>query len=162
MGWVKGQSGNPTGRPSMKGELRALARQHTAFAIEGLVEIAGNKKVTPNARVAAFNSLLDRGWGKPTQPLSGDADEPAIALSIREIAVRRAEAMKAIEELFAEVAEVVVESVVLAEPVLATPRPVETLSNRWALPDSDEPRPISTPPSDRYRRARVITGFMSA
>lgn len=28
------------------------------------------------ARVSAANSLLDRGWGKPTQPLSGDEENP--------------------------------------------------------------------------------------
>lgn len=36
------------------------------------------KKVPPAARVQAASVLLDRGWGKPTQPLSGDDEAPLI------------------------------------------------------------------------------------
>jgi hypothetical protein len=40
-----------------------------------------NKDNAPeSARVAAANSLLDRGWGKATQPISGDDDAPAISI----------------------------------------------------------------------------------
>ena len=37
-----------------------------------------------DARIAikAAEVLLDRGWGKPTQPLSGASDEPPINHSI--------------------------------------------------------------------------------
>jgi hypothetical protein len=34
----------------------------------------------PAARVAAANSILDRGWGKPAQPHDGDGDGGAIEL----------------------------------------------------------------------------------
>ena len=37
-----------------------------------------DKGASKQARVNAANALLDRGWGKPTQPLSGDDDAPAI------------------------------------------------------------------------------------
>jgi hypothetical protein len=30
--------------------------------------------------VAAANHLLDRGWGKPTQPISGDGDMPPVGV----------------------------------------------------------------------------------
>jgi hypothetical protein len=40
-----------------------------------------NKGDAPeSARVAAANSLLDRGWGKATQPISGDDEGDAIKL----------------------------------------------------------------------------------
>ncbi len=67
--WVKGVSGNPGGRPKGIGEVRELARSHTADAIDGLVAIASNPDAPAAARVAAYNSLLDRGWGRPSQML---------------------------------------------------------------------------------------------
>jgi uncharacterized protein DUF5681 len=63
-----GQSGNPGGRPKVIAEVRDLARQHTALAIETLVHTMehGDKDA---ARVTAAQALLDRGWGKPVQGL---------------------------------------------------------------------------------------------
>ena len=39
-------------------------------AINTLVVIMNNEKAPPAARVAAANALLDRGYSKPTQPIS--------------------------------------------------------------------------------------------
>jgi Family of unknown function (DUF5681) len=61
-----GQSGNPGGRPKGEGEIRELARQHTATAIATLAEICANGR-TDSAKVAAASALLDRGWGRPRQ-----------------------------------------------------------------------------------------------
>jgi hypothetical protein len=68
MRFVKGQSGNPGGRPKADGEIRELARQHTVMALRTLREIAEHGE-NESARVAAANSLLDRGWGKPAVPV---------------------------------------------------------------------------------------------
>jgi hypothetical protein len=65
----KGQSGNLSGRPKRDCEIEALAREHTDIAIRTLVEICGNPKATPSARVTAASILLDRGWGKARQPI---------------------------------------------------------------------------------------------
>ena len=55
-------------------EIRSLARSHTRTAVNVLVRIMRNKDATPAARVSAANAILDRGWGKATQPLeNGDA-----------------------------------------------------------------------------------------
>ncbi len=36
-----------------------------------------NEKAAPyNSRVAAATAILDRGWGKPTQPLGGENGKP--------------------------------------------------------------------------------------
>ena len=66
----KGVSGNPGGRPKVLGDVQELARQRSPEAINTLVTIMQNEKAPPAARVVAANSLLDRGYGKPTQPIS--------------------------------------------------------------------------------------------
>lgn len=57
-------------------EIRSLARSYTEAAINCLVGVMSKENAPESARVAAANSLLDRGWGKPTQPISGDEDNP--------------------------------------------------------------------------------------
>jgi hypothetical protein len=81
MAFVKGQSGNPSGRPKEIGHVRDLARAHTEDAIRTLVEIRGDKTQPAPARVAAATALLDRAWGKPSQPLDGDGQGGAIRVT---------------------------------------------------------------------------------
>lgn len=69
-----GQSGNPSGRPKDVGHVREIARKHTEAAISALVEIVANGK-PDRARVAAAEAILDRGYGRPTQPIEG-GDQP--------------------------------------------------------------------------------------
>lgn len=69
MPFVKGQSGNPGGRPAVVAEVRKLARAHTATALRALVEIVSNQEAPPAARVSAANSILDRGYGRPSQAI---------------------------------------------------------------------------------------------
>jgi hypothetical protein len=66
-----GQSGNPNGRPKVDTQLRDLCREHTLGAVQTLAGIMRDSGAPPQARVAAANSLLDRGYGKPVQELSG-------------------------------------------------------------------------------------------
>ena len=75
MTFVPGQSGNPGGRPNST--IRELARQHSTEAVETLAKVMKASR-SDRARILAANSLLDRAWGKPTQPYAGDPDEPPI------------------------------------------------------------------------------------
>jgi hypothetical protein len=77
--WPPGRSGNPGGRPRAALDIQALARQHTPEAIAALVAALAN----PRERVSAAVALLDRGWGKPTQPLAGDADAAPLVVDFR-------------------------------------------------------------------------------
>ena len=65
-------SGNAGGRPKAAHNIQELARKHTIEALDVLVQIMLNEKAPPNARVAAANTLLDRGYGKPPQFNTGD------------------------------------------------------------------------------------------
>ena len=53
-------------------EISSLARSHTRTALNVLVGVMRNKDATAAARVSAANAILDRGWGKATQPVGND------------------------------------------------------------------------------------------
>ena len=73
----KGKSPNPGGRPKLPEDIkhvRELARLYTPQAVQALVDTL--KDGGWSAKVAAANVLLDRGWGKPEQPIVGDEGGP--------------------------------------------------------------------------------------
>jgi hypothetical protein len=110
---------------------------------------------TSHARIAAANALLDRGWGKPTQPLAGAPDEPPIGIEMS-IEEQQAEARRAIEEAFAEP--------VRDEPI-AESQPNSAATERYAIAERPEPpaSPVSPPPSPvRNRRPRGASRWMGA
>ena len=71
MPWVKGQSGNPGGRPKEEIDIRKLARSRGKEAIDTLYTIMRDEKAPPAARIAAATALLDRGYGRPEQSFTG-------------------------------------------------------------------------------------------
>lgn len=69
-----GQSGNPGGRPRVAMEVRELARSYSVEAVNRLAYWM--RSDDPRASVPASNAILDRAWGKPTQPIGGDDENP--------------------------------------------------------------------------------------
>ena len=67
-----GQSGNPGGRPKAIQNVVEAAREHSALAITTLADISRDAGQPAAARVAASGILLDRGWGKASQPIVGE------------------------------------------------------------------------------------------
>lgn len=57
-------------------DIRSLARSHTETALKTLAGIMEQPDAPSAARVAAANSLLDRGWGKPVQAISNEEGGP--------------------------------------------------------------------------------------
>ena len=53
-------------------DVRDAARQHTLAAVETLASVMEDKKAPHSARVAAANSLLDRGHGKAVQHIEAE------------------------------------------------------------------------------------------
>lgn len=70
------------GVPKMIGHVRELAKQHTEAAIDTLVEIMRNVDAREAARVAAAEVLLDRAWGKATQPLDHQGQAFSLVLNL--------------------------------------------------------------------------------
>lgn len=95
MAWPKGTSGNPLGRPHQA--LAAYAKQFTPEAIEGIVQIARNRKNSSGVRLQAWNDILDRGWGKPTQTVAGDPDNPLQSVTEVRLVIVDGKASKVIE-----------------------------------------------------------------
>ncbi len=67
--WVPGFAPNPSGRAKSNGELRRLARAEAEGSVSTLKEIRDNPNEPAAARVTAAKELLDRGYGKATQPI---------------------------------------------------------------------------------------------
>lgn len=72
--------------PKATADIRSLARAHTETAIRTLASIMTKGDAPEAARVSAANSLLDRGWGKATQPISGDGDGSPLKIVIERYA----------------------------------------------------------------------------
>lgn len=86
MKFQKGKSGNPGGRPKDIAGISKLARKHSKEAILKLVEWMRSDNA--KASVSACQALLDRGWGKATQPLSGPDGGPIETRNVTEIVER--------------------------------------------------------------------------
>jgi hypothetical protein len=82
-------------------DIRSLARAHTETAIKTLAGIMREKKAPPAARVAAANSLLDRGWGKAVQPVDAtiNSERSLNEISSSELDERIAAALSRVESL---------------------------------------------------------------
>ena len=73
MPFAKGQSGNPGGRPKGSAEVRELARAMTSRAFEEIERMAFTG-ADDRIRLDAIKIILERGWGKPAQPIDGDGE----------------------------------------------------------------------------------------
>ena len=60
-------------------EIKSLARAHTAKAVNTLVGIMNKSTAPEAARVAAANSILDRGWGKAVQHIEAEVTRRYVA-----------------------------------------------------------------------------------
>ena len=72
MPWKPGQSGNPLGRALKVEDISPYARQFGRQAVDTMVQCLKD----PRWKLPAAVALLDRGYGKPVQPLENTGDQP--------------------------------------------------------------------------------------
>ena len=78
MAFQPGQSGNPGGRPKLDPRLKELAQAKTQEAFAVVLECLtdDDKKIA----LKAAEMILDRGYGKPPQAVTGEGGGPIQAL----------------------------------------------------------------------------------
>lgn len=71
-------------QPTSMLDLQALARTHTRQAIWTIKHVMASEDAPPGERLKAAGMLLDRGWGKPVQPVAGSVNEN-VTIVIRKV-----------------------------------------------------------------------------
>lgn len=63
-------------------DIKEIARGHGPEVIEGFVRLFRDAD-SDAAKIAAGKEILDRAYGKSTQPIAGDDDMPAIRAALK-------------------------------------------------------------------------------
>ena len=116
--WQTGRSGNPAGRPKAPADVTELARKYGPRAVAVIGELLGDRDA--RIRLAAANSLLDRGYGKPAQSVNVDGSDGNSNVLMHLLAA------KAIARLEAENALPTLEAKVVADETTAPATNVST------------------------------------
>ena len=95
--WVKGQSGNPGGRPAGFEDIALQARALAPLAIQRLGDILRNDKAKPAAWTRAAELILERGFGKAPAFKTTDPQDFRDVLQLTDAQIReRLAALRAI------------------------------------------------------------------
>ncbi len=78
--FLPGNSGNPSGRPRVPPEVKALLKQHGIEAVKKIVSLMDSDD--ERIALAAASNIADRAFGKATQPIAGDDEGDAIKIAV--------------------------------------------------------------------------------
>lgn len=63
-------------------DIRSLARAYTKPGVKQMGGILTSPSSSDDAKIRAFNALMDRGWGKAPTVLQGDEDGGRLIIQI--------------------------------------------------------------------------------
>ena len=107
-----GVSGNPGGRPKSLKAVKKLAQKKSERAIHILAQIMEDETVKPVSRIAAANSILDRGYGKPSQEIKVEGGENSGQERFKAMArALSPEELREMQRMLAKTAAAVIEGV---------------------------------------------------
>lgn len=92
--FVKGQSGNPSGRPAMPPEIRKMLYSAAPDALQLLMDTVADESTPKPLRIDCAKTLLDRAYGKPAQAVSVDASVGATVMTTQMTADEMLEAIR--------------------------------------------------------------------
>ena len=87
--FVKGESGNPGGRPKVPDEVKTILKGATVQAAQLLVETITSEEASYSMRLDAAKEVLNRVYGKSPQPIDGELDavvQFVLGAEVRELA----------------------------------------------------------------------------
>jgi hypothetical protein len=83
-GGAREGAGRKKGSPNKAtASIRNAAREYTDEALSTLVKVMADDSAPHAAKVSAANSVLDRGFGKPSTVISGDEDGGEVKVATR-------------------------------------------------------------------------------
>ena len=92
--FVKGVSGNPSGRKPVPPDIKEMFKNATPNAVQLLIDTANNVEIDMKLRIDCADKILDRSLGKARQSLEAD-----IKSEITTVLVSLEDKMKVIESI---------------------------------------------------------------
>jgi len=86
-GFKPGQSGNPNGRPKIPDDVRAMLKAACPKAIKILLDMVDDPKTKPDLRVKCIEIVMDRVYGRATQPIDNNITNNTIPQNITDLTV---------------------------------------------------------------------------
>ena len=72
--FVKGQSGNPSGKKPMDADVKEMLKAAAPKAAALLIETVNDPEVKIDLRIKCAETVMDRVYGKAVQPIEGNMD----------------------------------------------------------------------------------------
>jgi len=79
--FIKGTSGNPSGRPATPEDVKTMLKCATAPAVQLLIDTMNDVNTRPDLRVRCAELVLDRVLGKSVQPLEAVFSTPSLDMT---------------------------------------------------------------------------------
>jgi hypothetical protein len=145
IGWKKGQSGNPGGRPKSLAEFTDRARALSEGGLDKLRAMALDADEDSAVRIRAWQLLLAYSWGRPPQLVAIQHNSGA-SVSFADLMARRVAVEEAESRVNAKIAELNKKLAALGESPIEPIEPIEPLPLLAPPEVPDRGEGVSPPP----------------